>query len=131
MRNLNNSKLVQEVIADLDSYISPLEFVLDCGWDKNDYDKWAVKFNAGLLKDWEQELFKEIYVSVQRILSRIEKSLLDGSSKNNNGLTILAMWNPVAYGDSKKQLAADETANRYARIKTIPNTSPVELLNDK
>lgn len=130
MRNWNQN-LISEICKKCEEYKTPYAFVLDCGWDKNDYDKYAIKLNAGILKEQELQIFKEIYVGVQKILARIEREIIE-TRGNTYGLTsLLSLWNQSGYGNRARQEEAEERANRYQRVRNIENKSPITLNNSQ
>ena len=113
--------------------VLPLEYLLNCGWDKASYDEDATKFNNGALLGTELQVFTLIYTTVLKILAQVEKKSLLINPKTGK-----SFFNPTmckilleSYGYVKKALPlGKEIINRKALLQKQQeqtNTSDIDF----
>ena len=113
--------------------VLPLEYLLNCGWDKASYDEYATKFNNGALLGTELQVFTLIYTTVLKILAQVEKKSLLINPKTGK-----SFFNPTmckilleSYGYVKKALPlGKEIINRKALLQKQEqqiNTSDIDF----
>lgn len=129
MRTWDHNK-ISHFLNKIESYASPYDFILDCGWDKQDYDTYVVKLNSGLLNDEHERDFSKIYLGVQRILAKIERECVAGKVYPQVMSNLLANWNPSGYGDRKKLATYEENVKKFQKIAKLENNSPLRNLGN-
>ena len=113
--------------------VSPLDFLLSCGWDKASYDEYATKLNNDALIGNELDVFKSIYTTMLKILANLEKLSLMVNPKNGKPYLnpMMCKITLESYGMMKKALPnGKEIINRraiLAKQQEETNTSEIDF----